>query len=105
MYDAGMPVTPSALCQSKFGPTIKRAATSPPASAVRKRSLSLDMDLVDDSSSTKLGTNSTTLKPGVQFHVTVHPVLQPNLHRYFVPLHCAEEVMEVLNLPTPDPGS
>lgn len=79
VHTNGMPVTPSALCQSKFGPTIKRAATSPPASAVRKRSLSLDMDLVDDSSSTKLGTNSTTLKP--------------------------EEVMEVLNLPTPDPGS
>ena len=62
--NAGMPMTPSELGQANFGPTIPRASTSPGIATARKRSLSLDMDLVHDSAPSKLGITSATLKPG-----------------------------------------
>merc|ERR1712032_195297 len=77
--NAGMPMTPSELGQANFGPTIPRASTSLVAAPVRKRSLSLDMDLVHDPASSKLGITSATLKP--------------------------DELMEILNQPTPDSHS
>lgn len=78
----GMPVTPQVLggvTQSKFGSKTRSGTSSIASSSLegRKRSLSLDMDLVHNAASTKLGVNcSSTLKP--------------------------EELLEVLNLPTPD---
>lgn len=79
IHTNGMPMTPSELGQANFGPTIPRASTSLVAAPVRKRSLSLDMDLVHDPASSKLGITSATLKP--------------------------DELMEILNQPTPDSHS